>query len=488
MNHKVGKVYLVGGGPGDLELMSRKAFRLVAEADCLIYDRLIDDDILQYTKKECECIYVGKANRHHTMKQEEINALLVEKAKEYDCIVRLKGGDVYVFGRGGEEGLYLREQQVPFEVVPGISSSIAGLAYAGIPITHRGVATGFHVVTAHNKQDELADIDFNAMARSEDTCVFLMGLSKLEEITQHLLNAGKSADCKVAVISNATLPQQDVVVSTLEHIVDDVEKHPLVSPALIVVGEVVGLREKLNFFEENPLFQKRILLSRVGNETSKLKEQLKQLGADVNEVQVSELIENTEALDNVDYQKVTHIVLTSRHAIEYFMNSLMKNDIDIRMLSHIRFAVVGSSTAKTLRSYGIKADLIPTRYDSEALFTLLANDVQSDSHVLIPKVNGDHHEWNALKDICQTTIVALYENKSVCTDEMKKALEQTWDIAVFTCSSAVRNTLNVSDLKVKDIVSIGNMTSATLEKYGIKQYHQSKQATYDSLVELILTL
>ena len=206
------------------------------------------------TKKECECIYVGKANRNHTMVQEDINALLVAKAKENKIVVRLKGGDVYVFGRGGEEGLFLKENNIPFEVVPGISSSIAGLAYAGIPITHRGIATGFHVVTAHNKKDELADIDFNAMARSEDTCVFLMGLSKLNEIVEHLLEAGKRKDSKVAVISNATLPKQDVVIGTLETIIDEVEKHPLASPALIVVGEVVSLREHLNFFENRPLF------------------------------------------------------------------------------------------------------------------------------------------------------------------------------------------------------------------------------------------
>ena len=483
-----GKVYLVGGGPGDLGLMTRRAYELIQQADCIVYDRLIDDRILLETKKDCECIYVGKANHNHTMVQDDINQLLVDKAKENKQVVRLKGGDVYVFGRGGEEGIFLRENNIPFEVVPGISSSIAGLAYAGIPITHRGVATGFHVVTAHNKRDELADIDFEAMARSEDTCVFLMGLSKLEEIANHLLAAGKRKDTKAAVISNATRPNQDVVVSTLENIVEEVKKHPLVSPALIVVGEVVGLREQLNFFEEKPLFKKRVLLPRVGEERSRLSETLKEKGAYVKEIQVSRLVENKEALDRLDYAKYSYIVMTSRHACDYFMNALRRNNVDLRSLAHVSFAAVGSATEEHLKNYGIYADLVPEEYYSDAVLELLKKEVKKEDCVLIPCVQGAEIKWEELKEYCNVECKSLYFNECVESEENKEALEEEWDMAVFTCSSAVSNTFACKEVKAKHFLSIGKMTSTTLKEKGIKEIVQSKKADYDSLIESILCM
>lgn len=483
-----GKVYLVGGGPGDLGLMTRKAFALIQQADCLVYDRLIDNRILLETKVDCECIYVGKANRNHTMKQEDINQLLVDKAKENKLVVRLKGGDVYVFGRGGEEGLVLKENNVPFEVVPGISSSIAGLAYAGIPITHRGVATGFHVVTAHNKKDELADIDFEAMARSEDTCVFLMGLSKLNEIVEHLLEAGKRKDSKVAVISNATLPKQDVVIGTLETIADEVKKHPLPSPALIVVGEVVSLREHLNFFENRPLFRKRILLPRVGEDTSRLSEVLREKGAFVQELAVSKLIENKDALDQVNYLKYNYIVFTSRHACDYFMNSLRKNKVDVRTLSHIKMAAVGSATKLHLEKYGIYADIVPETYYSDAVLELLKQEVKKEDHVLIPCVKGVAYKWEELKQYCSVETIDLYENVALHNEEMKDALTENWDYAVFTCSSAVENTFALGNVNAKQIISIGKMTSATLKEKGVEDIIQSDKANYDALIETIMRL
>lgn len=480
-----GKVYLVGAGPGDLELLTRKAFRLIKEADCLIYDRLIDVEILKETKEDCECIYVGKANHHHTMKQDDINELLVEKSRQYACVVRLKGGDVYVFGRGGEEGLYLKKHDIPFETVPGISSCIAGLAYAGIPITHRGITSGFRVFTAHNCHEELSNIDFMAIAKSTDTCVFLMGLSKLEEIVNKLLKAGKDKNCKIAVISNATLPKQDVVVSSLEHISEEIRKHPLSSPALIVIGEVISLREQLNFFEEKPLFHKHVLLPRVGQESSKLTFMLKQMGANVKEVQVSRLKEYKEALDHVHYEEYTHIVLTSRHAITYFMNSLRKNDIDIRSLAHIHFAVVGSASKAELKKYGIKADLVPESYESEELLEMLLRDINTNSRVLIPMVNIGQEKWGGLKKHCLVDVITLYENEAVEEETLLKIMDESWDMAIFTCSSAVNNTLKYGTLKAKYIISIGKMTSKTLKEWGIKNFYQSKQATYDSILDLI---
>ncbi|MEG2349358.1 MAG: uroporphyrinogen-III C-methyltransferase [Hungatella sp.] len=498
-----GKVYLVGGGPGDLELLTRKAYRLICEADCLIYDRLIDPKILEETKPTCEHIYVGKENRNHSMRQEEINQLLVDKASVYPLVVRLKGGDVYVFGRGGEEALFLREHQVPFEVVPGITSAIAGLAYAGIPITHRGIAGGFHVVTAHNKLDELAEIDFCAMAKSEDTAVFLMGLTKLPEIVSHLMEAGKSGDTQIAVISHATLPTQEVLTSTLSRVVEDFRRQPLSSPALIVIGGVVGLREKLNFFEEKRLFGTRILLPRVGNQASVLAEQLTRLGANVCEVQTGFLKENQDALDSLDYRNYTHIVLTSKNAVQYFMNSLHKNKVDLRMLHGIRFAVIGSATRAYLEEFGIYADLMPETYHRDALWKLLEEHLKPTDHVLFPKGKALNEEGQELEDklreICPTDVVILYENEPMEQAEPTEysdlknhsALTETqFDLAVFTCSSCVRRSVeaikesqNRTQIKY---ISIGEKTSETLRKHGIHSVIQAKQATFESLLDTIL--
>ncbi len=244
---KPGLVYLVGAGPGDPELITVKGLKVIREAGCIVYDRLSSPELLKEAKPGCELIYVGKACHNHTMGQEEINRLLVEKSMEYEKTVRLKGGDVYVFGRGGEEGMYLRAHGVPFQVIPGVTSAVAGPACAGIPVTHRGIASGFHVVTAHSQSDQLAEIDFHAMARGKETCIFLMGLGKVGEIAKGLMDAGMPAATDAAVISCAATPRQQVCVSDLEHIAGKVEEAGLVSPAVIVVGKVVGLREKLLF-------------------------------------------------------------------------------------------------------------------------------------------------------------------------------------------------------------------------------------------------
>ena len=231
-----GTVYLVGAGPGDPGLMTQKGLDCLRRADCVVYDHLANDSLLLETKPDCEKIYVGKQAGNHTMPQEEINRLLAQKAQSCETVVRLKGGDVYVFGRGGEEGAWLRREGVPFVVVPGVTSAIAGLAYAGIPITHRGVARGFRVMTAHDKGGGLTNLDFDSMAHTDDTLVFLMGLSLLGEITSRLLAAGKPSGTPAAVISEATLPTQRVVTAPLSELEARVRENPLPSPALIAVS------------------------------------------------------------------------------------------------------------------------------------------------------------------------------------------------------------------------------------------------------------
>ena len=243
----MGKVYLTGAGPGDMELLTLKAFRVVREADVIIYDRLANPDILKESKNGCEFVYVGKEDGRHIMPQEEINETIYQNALKYENVVRLKGGDPFVFGRGGEEAAYLFERDVKFEIIPGITSAISAPAYAGIPVTHRGVAVSFRVVTGHespNKKE--SQIPWGNFI-TDDTIVFLMGLHNLEKISKKLIEIGKSKDYPCAVISKGTTRQQRVVVGTLENIVEKAEGIP--TPAMIIVGRVVELREQLKWFE-----------------------------------------------------------------------------------------------------------------------------------------------------------------------------------------------------------------------------------------------
>jgi len=245
----MGKVYLTGAGPGDIELLTVKALRLVGEADVIIYDRLANPDILKEAKDGCEFVYVGKEDSHHTLPQEEINEVIYQNSLTHNCVVRLKGGDPFVFGRGGEEGIYLRDRGIKFEFIPGITSAIAVPEYAGIPVTHRGVTVSFRVVTGHESSDKShSQIPWDNY-KTDDTIVFLMGLHRLKKICNKLIEIGKPKDCPVAVISRGTTKDEKTVVGTLEDVWEKAKDLP--TPALFVVGEVVRLREQLSWFEED---------------------------------------------------------------------------------------------------------------------------------------------------------------------------------------------------------------------------------------------
>jgi len=243
----VGKVYLTGAGPGDIELLTVKALKMVQQADVIIYDRLANPTILEEAKNGCEFIYVGKEDGRHTLPQDEINETIYQSALKNDIVVRLKGGDPFVFGRGGEEGIYLKERGIDFEIIPGITSAVSVPTYAGIPVTHRGVAVSFKVITGHESPDKKeSQVDWKSL-KSNDTIVFLMGLHNLEKISSKLIEIGKSKDFPIAVISKGTMKDQEVVISTLENITKDAKD--LTTPALIVVGNVVKLRKQLNWFK-----------------------------------------------------------------------------------------------------------------------------------------------------------------------------------------------------------------------------------------------
>lgn len=488
-----GTVYLVGGGPGDAELITVKGRRLLSEADCIIYDRLSSPELLAFAKADCEKIYVGKADRHHTMKQEDINSLLVEKAMKYQKVVRLKGGDVYVFGRGGEEGLVLRENGVPFEIVPGISSSMAGLAYAGIPVTHRGISSGFHVVTAHDRQDELADIDFEAMARGKDTCVFLMGLGKVGEIAEKLMQAGKPETTAAAVISRATTPGQKVCCADLAHIAEETKKAALPSPALIVVGDVIALREQLSFFEQKVLFGKSYLIPKIGEPTTELAQMLREKGASVEEFPVGQIVHKKADISREDLAGTNWLLFTSKHGVDAFFENLDASGLDVRNLAGISIAAIGSKTAEHLRAYGIHADFVPEVYNSDAFAEELQKLVKPEERILYPKAaNADSHLKEALGQYCRFDELVVYENEKA-ENIILPEIWTNYDGILFTCASsakrfakAVRDMTAEYDKKECRIYSIGPKCSQALRELGFETVEQAKEATYRSMAEMII--
>ena len=483
-----GTVFLVGGGPGDPGLITVKGMQALREADCIIYDRLSSQELLEEAKPGCELIYVGKADHRHTMKQEEINRLLASKSMQYEKTVRLKGGDVYVFGRGGEEGLYLAEKGVPFQVIPGVSSAIAGLAYAGIPVTHRGKALGFHVVTAHNSRDELAEIDFEAMAGGKETCVFLMGLSRAEEIASRLMEAGMPENTQAAVISCATTPGQKTCTADLACIGDKVREAGLVSPAVIVVGDVVSLRSGLNFYESQPLFGKRYLIPKTGETSTELKALLLQQGAAADEIQVGRIVRAERRFSAEELKQADWLIFTSKNGVEAFWECLAKSRLDIRCLAGCRIAAIGGKTAELLETHGLYADLIPDAFHSHALADALKKLLSPQDHVWYLKAgNADSHLKAALECCCRFEEITVYENQAVEPDLEKLRSPEEYDGILFTCASSAKRLLDAAGNKWKlcRAFSIGPKTAEYLKSCGVECTIEAETSTYEGMVDIL---
>lgn len=492
-----GKVLLVGGGPGDPGLITVKGLKAVQQADCIVYDRLVSGELLQEAKPECELIYVGKEDRRHTMRQEEINELLVFMAMKYSRVVRLKGGDPYVFGRGGEEALFLQERGVSFEVIPGVSSSVAGLAYAGIPITHRGLAGGFHVVTAHDRLDELADIDFKAMAAGRDTCVFLMGLSKVREIARRLMEEGMAPDTPAAVISNATTLRQKTCSGELSGLADAVEAAGLKSPALIVVGKVAGLRERLDFFEKRLLTGKRFLIARIEKETVRETAGpaalLRAAGAETEEITVGKIVYRPLGLNREFLQAQDWLIFTSRNGVESFFADLKLNGIG-ELPEGIRIAVVSKKTQESLEGHGRRADLVSTAACGEDLAESLKGLLTGTEKVCFFGAEyTDSRLEERLSPYCRFQERVAYENRSVAIPSLETEQLAGYDGIVFTCASSVRRfaggvqgTLQEMEAAGTHFYSIGPKCTGCLEGYGLKAVRQAKEASYEALAECVM--
>lgn len=488
--NKMGKVFLVGAGPGDEGLLTVKAKAVIEKAQVLVYDRLVSDAIMALAPKEAELIYVGKAAANHAMKQEEINQCLADLAKEGKVVVRLKGGDPYVFGRGGEEGELLFDQGVPFEVIPGITSAIGGLCYGGIPITHRDLTSSFHVFTGHFKDDE-RDHDWENIAKLKGTKVFLMGVGNLEYIMEKTMGFGMSPDMPVAIISNATRGNQKVLTSTASKVVAEARAAEIKPPSLLVIGEVVSMREKLNWFESMPLFGKTIAVTRAKAQSSKLSAMLRDLGANVIEMPTIRIEPRVLAdfegcyepllREDASLPSYSWIIFTSENAVEIFMEGLFAKGLDARAIGKTKIAVIGSGTGKKLKCYGLTADLVPERFVAEGIIEAFeklgesGKGIDKTDHILLPRASEARpllHDW--LKERCEVTEVHLYDTllEENLDNQTLEALKEA-DYITFTSASTVKNfmrQLEVAKITMPEnlkTASIGPITTEALKSFGL---------------------
>lgn len=544
MRENTGKVVLVGAGPGDTGLLTLKGEKYIKQADCLVYDRLSSPEFLSMAKAGCELIYVGKENHKHVMKQDAINELLYEKSKYHELVVRLKGGDPYVFGRGGEEALYLVDRNVEVEVVPGVSSSVAALAAAGIPITHRGIAKGFQVITAHSRKDEEADIDYSLLTDETITCVFLMGLAHVKSIAAGLMKAGRRADTPAAVISNGTLAAQRKCIGTLADIGEKIEEAKLTSPAIIVVGDVVSLNDRLDFFEKRPLFGRKITVpyieampenieagakddgrkfesskalknSNNNIKTNELIAKLQQLGADVTPAKTGIInpIIIPEFADKV--RSADWIVFTSKNGVRSFFYNLDLAGADIRLIASARFAVVGKATEKELAKHHINADIIPAEQTGKGLadamklcMSYVYGESDEDTFDLGKNSTLDLSNGNisdkmckvcifsareaspdleaGLKEICELEKIDAYVNEQAY-ESIPESIGNMVSEAVFTSASNVERFFHMlpENAYVETAYSIGEKTTAALEQHNVREILQADDSSYEALVDTI---
>lgn len=496
-----GMVYLVGAGPGDYKLISVKALEYIKGADTIVYDRLADDRLLAYARPDVELIYVGKASSAHTMRQEEINQVLVDKAKEGKSVVRLKGGDPFVFGRGGEEVLELIANDLPFEVVPGITSAISVPAYAGIPVTHRGIATSFAVITGHEDPTKTeSNMKWDKLATGVDTLVFLMGVENLPHITTQLVKYGRPADTPAAVIRWGTKPEQRVLVTTVGRAAEDVAARGIKPPAIFIVGEVVKLRDELAWFDRRPLFGKKVLVTRSREQASVLTSELEALGAQCLEAPAIKLVppESYNELDKAvrELSAYQWLIFTSVNGVEYFFNRLHEAKLDTRALAGLKVAAIGVQTAERLKNYGVLADVVPVEFRAEGIIEALSGLIEPGMKVLIPRALAARDvlpeklsEMGAAVNVVPAyrTVAGDTDGKTVAA----KLVAGEIDIVTFTSSSTVTNLLNLlgdggAQLLAKaKIACIGPITATTCVQHGIKPDIIADEYTIKGLVAAI---
>jgi uroporphyrinogen III methyltransferase/synthase len=501
-----GKVYLVGAGPGDAGLITVRGLECVQLADVIVYDNLVNPSLLKHARPDAEIIFAGKTSKRHTLTQDEISALLVEKARASNVVTRLKGGDPFVFGRGGEEAEALLRAGFEFEIVPGISSSIAAPAYAGIPVTHREVASAFMVITGHeDPTKEDSAIDWKQVAQFWGTRVILMGVERIGRIAGELIKHGASPETPVAMIRWGTTGKQQTIEGTLATISDVATKADFKPPAVTVIGEVARLREKLNWFERRPLFGKRIVVTRSRDQASELVRQLTDLGADVLEIPTirikppQSLAPLREAIAGTGIYD--WLVFTSPNGVDAFFREFFAKHKDIRELGSLKIATIGAVTAQKLGELHFEVDLQPSEFTTDALLAEFKKSVSCENlKFLLPRADlADERLARGLEalgaivdDLDAYQTVPETEDRN---GHRARLLSEGADLVTFTSSSTVTNFFNLVDMPAlraqfpqMRFVSIGPQTSQAAREKGLEVAAEAKVHTIPGLVDAILNL
>lgn len=504
MGEKAGKVTLVGAGPGDPGLLTVKGRDCIGRADVLVYDYLANPSFLDLARPEAERIYVGKQGGDHTLSQEAINSLIVEKAREGKHVVRLKGGDPFIFGRGGEEAEVLVREGIPFEVVPGVTSAIAVPAYAGIPLTHREHTSSVAFVTGHEDPTKAgSDIAWDKLSTGAGTLVFLMGVGNLKGIVENLMQNGRPPETTVAVIQKGTLPEQKTVAGTLGTIVERAAKAGVRPPGIIVVGGVVSLRDRLDWFEKRPLFGKRILVTRAREQASGFKQALLDLGASCIEFPTIAITdpEDWGPLDRAiaELETFQWVLFTSVNGVRQFLRRLEAAGKDLRDLKGIAIGAIGPSTAQAWIERGIRPDFVPGEYRAEAILDHFRALDPRGMRILIPRaveareiLPRDLEAMGAL-----VTLVPAYRTirPDTGTGEVRRLLEaRALDMVTFTSSSTVVNFLDMfkddqtwllDRMRSVTVACIGPITARTAEARGLGAHLQPRDYTIEALTGVI---
>lgn len=501
--NKNGFVYLVGAGPGDPGLITVKGRDCIASADVVLYDYLANMSLLRYASPDTELIYAGKVGGAHNREQSQINEMLVGKALEGNTVVRLKGGDPFIFGRGGEECEALAEAGIPFEIVPGITSGIAAPAYAGIPLTHRDYTTSVAFVTGHESPGkDVSEIDWDRLSLGSGTLVFYMGMKNLPQITENLLARGRAPETPVALIRWGTRPDQEVLVGTLADIAAKARKCAFKPPAITVIGDVVNLREKLRWFDNLPLFGRGILVTRASDQAGEFSRLLTAQGARVFECPTISIVPPDEftGLDNAvrSLEKFDWIIFTSYNAVKYFFRRLHSLKLDSRALSNCQVCSVGPKTAAALACYGIRADLLPTDYKAEGVVEAFSSLDVDGKRALYPRADRARDVIPSGLKLLGMEVEAPVAYCNAIPEELQRDIlealeEKKVHCATFTSSSTIENLAAIVGenrlLHLLDgvaIAAIGPITARSCRELGLKVDIEPAEYTIDALTEAIM--
>jgi uroporphyrinogen III methyltransferase/synthase len=497
-----GKVYIVGAGPGDPGLITVKGLECIKQADVLIYDFLASSALLKHASKNAEIIYVGKKGSDHTFSQDSINALIVEKAKIGLTVTRLKGGDPFIFGRGGEEAEVLFNANIPFEIVPGVTSAIAAPAYAGIPLTHRKFTSTLAFVTGHEDPTKKeSSIDWKSLAKGIGTLVFLMGVKNLHHIREGLISHGMHPDTPAALVRWGTTAKQVTVTGTIDTIVELKNANDIKPPAILVVGHVVKLREKIKWFETKPLMGRSIVVTRSREQASDLVKRLSDLGAECLECPTITVVppDDLKPLDMAieNLSSYDWLMFTSVNGVNFFFNRLFEKNNDVRALNHVHTAVIGPATAKRLFDFGLKSDIVPESYRAESVVKAFAREDIRGKRILLPRAKEARQvlPLELTKMGAVVDDVTAYCNQAVKDDAdiiLKRLKERTIDMITFTSSSTAKNFRALLPSEGLDnliqgvtIASIGPITADTARNLGFDVHIVAESYTIAGLCEAI---